>query len=686
MTAQAALNSLVDRKNRNLAYFKNKQPNIYNYFCNRSFKNLKLNIAPDGSNFEILRDDKLIYEEDISIFITKEVAGFLNAFKINTKHYSAKPITQNAFKYPRFSHQAFSSLLKKLPGEDIYEGLNTPETLPVLVFTGVGTGLHIELTLAQRKAKHIVIFETDPDKFLLSLYLTEWGQVVESTLKKTNAEISFELLDLSGVTEFTKEEVESATFAKLWKILSKKFPLFPCNTYFYNHQKSPYYKKIINDVQKEIHNFMGVWGYYDDEINQFNNALHNVNRGMKILNKHPLDNEKPVIITGSGPSLANSIELIKSVRDNIILVSSGTSLKRLAEEGLIPDYHAEIESDYLTYTAVSSYDKELLKKIILLCPTQLNPLVPPLFKDAYYYLKMEASHIPLFNMPKDLVAGCTPSCVNSALASVIQMGYKNIFFTGTDFGFKNKKQHHVAGTIYDDNKEFSAIMENNVKGAKCHEVRDGINIYSTDFYYLCKSRFEYKVNLTRVENKSCQFFNLSDGLSIISAPFTTSEQALNWINEHVKSDSNSNIEPPIKLNTLKPHQVNNLKKTSLKRIKKLCIQITTMVKDMRLDDDVIRDYCYVINNFILSVDKQGEGNFSNFLRGSVWSFLYILYVDYLASDDKKVKSEIFSIWQADFLQFLNQVPVHFENYLDKDYSKKDPMIYRSIKEPEDISL
>ena len=72
----------------------------------------------------------------------------------------------------------------------------------------------------------------------------------------------------------------------------------------------------------------------------------------------------PVFIVGNGPSLDYLIEVLREEKERVVIVSCGTALQALYQNGITPDYHAEIETNRSTFDWLTRInDKSYLKKI-----------------------------------------------------------------------------------------------------------------------------------------------------------------------------------------------------------------------------------------------------------------------------------------------------------------------------------
>ena len=60
--------------------------------------------------------------------------------------------------------------------------------------------------------------------------------------------------------------------------------------------------------------------------------------------KPRLHRPETVAVVGAGPSLDEAIETLHRIRDRVVLFSAGTALRPLLRQGLVPDFHCELEN------------------------------------------------------------------------------------------------------------------------------------------------------------------------------------------------------------------------------------------------------------------------------------------------------------------------------------------------------
>ncbi len=250
-----------------------------------------------------------------------------------------------------------------------------------LVVMGVGLGLHISEILDTLEVQNLLILETDFELLTLSCFFTDWQDIYERQAENKKKSITLVAINSKNL------DVEHGS---LWNELIKRAPHFPYNTVFYNHGRHHKYGDLIRKIKNDQKMFMSLWGFYDDETAQYNNIIYNLTKIVQpesylIPAQASFKWNMPVIVCGTGPSLDSRIAQIKSMQDNCIVITAGTSLMPILRNGIVPDFHLELESDYSVIHSLNALgDSSILKKIPLITGVQSTPSITNMFKDVLF--------------------------------------------------------------------------------------------------------------------------------------------------------------------------------------------------------------------------------------------------------------------------------------------------------------
>ena len=334
--------------------------------------------------------------------------------------------------------------------------LNPGGQINFIAFVGSGLGYHIEQLVKRYSIRSLFIFEPEPDVFFATLHTVDIAAWF-SACQRLGGELTFKI----GGTEeeFVNEIYSSFRREGFFNLVQM---------YFYRHYMSDKTTDAFRKINELAYRYKAGWGFCEDEIIGISHTLTNIskNKAHILLDEVKNNESYPVFVIGNGPSLNDNIDYIKQNQNNAIIISSGTSLKPLLDNGIIPDMHVEQERPKYIYQWVKKVGhEELLKQIPLLCLNTVYPGILSLFKKPYVVMKTGDAGTTFIN---DYVSEkyqelffCNPTVTNASTASAVAMGFKKLYLFGLDYGFKSKEEHHAKGSAYDDVKTFQ--LQNELK-------------------------------------------------------------------------------------------------------------------------------------------------------------------------------------------------------------------------------
>jgi len=674
----------VARRIKNLKFFQATYPGVFDYFSSYELKASQLDILPDTNDVDLIEGGSHIYGGGAKAYVPKELAQFLSVFDSGTKVRSIKPLYEGEYKNPRYFAQQVDALYKKSPlkEEDGFSGYFVPDFFPMVVFMGCGLGLHIERLCNSRDIHHVCVVETDMDRFMGSLYTVDWQEIVSPYLSNTDKSFKFILIP--------NEKNEAMIRTEVWNYLIENCPIFPVMTQFYNHLGSPVFDRIIDAVNSDLYVHLFSFGNYDDELNQLNNAIHNFKQGAKRL---PLPSKEgfdfPVCIVGSGPSLDNRIDWLKTFKDQVLIISCGTALSALHRHGIKPDIQIELESDYNTYSTQSLMeDKDYMCSVKLIGAAQLTPKMLTLFDEKRLFFKGEGALQGFFAASGEAIKEAAPTCTNAALAFAFHYSFSQIFLFGLDYGFPSKDQHHAEGAVYykkDGSEALKACTTYDDAQLMRVDAADGNTILTTRFLFTSKRRTENMIWAAQHPF----IYNCSNGSNIENTIWLDGDQFSQ------KLLSNTGVTKSSVFDYLFNDSAVGVDD---EMISKQCTAMAVALGD--LVDEILSllsspvttcggltGICYRINNYLQQDLKANNESFYFFIRGSIWHFLHAGFSHTLTINDSNERMQFLASWQEAFKDFLGGVQGHFQEVIFKEFDmEKDLFVHRSIanveKDPE----
>ncbi len=657
---------LAALREKNLQFFKKEYPSIYHMMAEQQLSTLRLNVLPNSNEMDLYEDGKSLYNGEAKKVAEREVDEFCRFYSEGVRVNSVPSYDKTTFDIDRY----FFNKARNVVNNDVFtmvsrmRGYRLGNFYPLVVFVGIGLGYQIVELLKRSTVNHIIVAENNLEKFAASLFCVDWQELSEGFCASEGKSFNFVFSIGKG----------AVFYGVIWNKLLELVPVFPALTIFFNHLGDEENRKIIDQINGDIVQVPTSWGNHDDEINQMNNALHNIYDGARSLPlfKEPIKGN--IVVVGAGPSLNESVEGLRKIRQHVTVISCGTALRVLYTHGIKPDIHLEIESDYVTERVIRYIgDPEWVRSIKHIALLQVTPFVYRLFDDKRFFLKYPSTCGFLINAISPFSEYATPTVVNGACAIAAYYQPKAIFLFGVDFGFRDTESHHADGTMFDLDEiedELKDLVNWDKKGFWYTRGVDGSPIRTEPIMFGAKRRLEA---LTKSPSyKDIPFYNCSNGAVIENVTWLDKpEKYIDLIVndaeasavrlDHVlfaENDSTVNYETEVKiaLNVCR----DGLKQLTARLLKEVSLQVNTLQEVNLLCSRIIHAINYA--QHILPESSK------LLIEGSVKHFLYALYGFCHLSEPDTVLNEYYQLWKENFTAFLEGVVEHFESVVFKEFN------------------
>jgi hypothetical protein len=352
-------------------------------------------------------------------------------------------------KLSSFLHFQYVEKLQPIIRTIYTETRQLPDTINSLIIFGIGLGKHIELLTKQRHIDNLYICEPNLDFFKASLEVTDWAALFEQA-EQNSTRI---YLNLGGDgTEYFYD-----LMAQFYKVGAYSIADTYMLSAYYNEQM----QKAISELRSQLKVVLAIGEYYDHAkfgIAHTYASLKNKHKFMRADTTEAANllKELPVFIIGNGPSLDHNFEHIKQYRDQVLLISCGTALKALYQQGIRPDFHAEVEQNRATYDWVTQIDDaDYLRQIRLISVNGMHPDTAALFKETLLAFKDGESSTYVFNggLKKQgyelaSLSYAYPTVTNLVVNYMLKLGARLLYLFGVDLGFVDVRYHHSQHSAY----------------------------------------------------------------------------------------------------------------------------------------------------------------------------------------------------------------------------------------------
>jgi len=415
-------------------------------------------VINDEGNIDLYNEKQFIYDGNPAGFAKEQVKEFIESplyFNLQLEE-----IAEGNFLYDHM--RVLKEIQTKREKEVTSAPIFNENRLDFVCMIGIGLGYQIEELLVQKQVQNLYLCEPSKDIFYAMLHCIELRPIFEHCINN-GGEVTIN----TGSDYGHMVDGINHVLRRIGRFYLPRF-------YVYKHYNSATTDNFIEQLENIGYRFAFGFGFMEDEIIGVRHTLANLKLGYKVCKKQSefINHEpnRPVYIVANGPSLDFSLKFLKKNQDNIIIVSCGTALRVLLKHNIKPDLHVEMErpigilpfieeielqqesSDIklkdIQIVALNTVYPEILKKF-------KNPLLLNKVNDAGGEFIAGLDKMGIYTRP----AHSNPTCPNAAAALIISLGFKEIFFIGTDFGYISTDYHHSKDSIY-YNKKFSAQEKN----------------------------------------------------------------------------------------------------------------------------------------------------------------------------------------------------------------------------------
>ena len=499
------------RFQENLEAFRLFFPDIYNEFKDYSPK-VWIPVENELSEINLIKLDTLapLYGDN------PRAEGLMNY-----KGYSEQPHKDGlvlGYEGEKFAHYVHYQFVKEAV-KQVHNESGNNETLPYniegMIVFGLDVGYQLEHLYKTHTIKNLFICEPNRDFFYASLYAIDWRDL----FTKTHNNQSRIYLNIG--------DDGSNLFNDLLNQFHSIGSYILNSTYFYQSYYNSALNPAIAKLREQLKIVISMGEYFDHSYYGVAHTIEGLRSNIPLLTHNPsgkltfAEKDVPVFIVGNGPSLDASIDIIKSSKNQAIIISCGTALQAFHRNGIVPDFHAEVEQNRSTYDwAVMIGDTDYLKKITLISCNGVHPDTCSLYKDVMVAFKEgESSTVSMLNLiEKNTFSALEysyPTVSNFVTDLITEIGFHHIYFIGVDLGFVDLKHHHSKSSGYynDDGEEsFSYGTKNNTS-----------LVVPGNFLPEVNTKYEFKMSCQVIEqaigraNKEQQYYNCSNGARIKGA-------------------------------------------------------------------------------------------------------------------------------------------------------------------------
>lgn len=230
----------------------------------------------------------------------------------------------------------------------------------------------------------------------------------------------------------------------------------------------------------------------------------------------------PFILVGAGPSLDESIDFLKEMKDKAIIVASNSPYRKLINNGIKP--HLVVTADPLSPT-LAGFENVSLEGVPLACPFSAYPEIVQRFAGR---ILTWCTYNPIVDLLRERTGGKPGTAIleqGTVSGCVLDLsrlfGCKKVFLVGQDMAVRDDGKYYSDDTSYSDT---GSHYTQSAKGQRLPgNTQEKVTVEGRLFVYL--KTFEQFI----ANNPNIEYRNLAKtGVQIKGAPYQTYKEATEW--------------------------------------------------------------------------------------------------------------------------------------------------------------
>ncbi|NQU57893.1 MAG: motility associated factor glycosyltransferase family protein [Rhodospirillales bacterium] len=413
-------------KKKNLEAFEKLYPTTHAHLL--KFTPMSTLVIGDDGEPDTLFNDQYFYNHKHKSYCEDQLRGY----KRDPNRFSLATLNPEAFdEYAgRFLH---NTLLRATEEGMIFSSkTSTKESYFIFCF-GIGLAGFIDDLVKYTNCHCLVLFDQSYEFLYHSLEVYDWAALFARFKKRDGKVMIYIGNDPDTISTQTRAVVRSVNACSL------------DGMYAYSHYNHTLFARASTILMEDKNLIVSGLGFLDDEIIMIKHAHANLYAGKAKIYLRPPDRVLPLpaFVIGSGPSLDRDIAHIKKLTDKAIIISCGSAIRPLMVNGIVPDFHVELENDDILPLISQVHEKFDMSSICLLTSITGDRSVLKFFKKVSFYFRGSLSPFPIFfRQTEEVLLYCNPTVANAGLSFAQEIGCREIFMFGTDMGSLNPDIHH----------------------------------------------------------------------------------------------------------------------------------------------------------------------------------------------------------------------------------------------------
>ena len=420
------------------------------------------------------------------------------------------------------------------------------------VILGVGIGDHIGRVIEDNEAQSLIVVEQFQDFLWYSLHLNPWDEWIES-IEARNGRVFI----------IMSENAPSAT-TELVNALRSDHGGTLDGTLIYTHYRSNLVREINKGLMSQISYVGSNRGFFEDENIMILNATRNfIASDFRMWQSRPRREKLcPAFVVAAGPSIDESIDVIKANKDKAIIISCGSGLKVLLAYGVKPDFHCEVENTFgqadILERVASQHD---LSGITLVAASTVNPRTAAVFEKHIFFHRDSVCSTLFFEVARPIM-NAVPTVANCGVRFALGMAFREIYLFGIDLGKRIEALHHSKVSGYYTDEEFMFSFQGTEESVSFPFSGDGNfggTVQTSDGFLMSRLFLEKAIKGYRGHT----VYNCSDGIEVphsvpklpssvrVSATQEDRDHSIDLMHREFMDFSKGELTPPYRFHDLR---------------------------------------------------------------------------------------------------------------------------------------
>lgn len=385
------------------------------------------------------------------------------------------------------------------------------KNIPLLIALGTGDGRALLWFIQQFQPLNLIVIVPEWEYFVSSFNHIDWDEV--------NKYFSTPGKSISYLRPLNDSELIS-------KVASLGY-CFMEHAYIYKPVVesaviSDYHKQIIG---RRIVNLVPYCGYTVDEYNMVLNTARNLSKKPKIFRAPLKKLNQKILVCASGPSLDKSIETIRKLSDDHIVICGGSNYKALTKNGIRVDCLVLIERADEVYSSYKYiYDNVGRTNTKLLMSSTCNEKLFELFDSVGVFYRPALTPVSMFSESKrEVISHEGPQAVCAAISLACELGPSQLSLIGVDFGSTDAELQRSKDAVGYSPQKWSLKVPGNFEEF----------VHTNERLLDCRDAVQMKL---RISNLNIPIYNMSNGILIEGATPISQEQYLSQYYSGKQSD------------------------------------------------------------------------------------------------------------------------------------------------------